>query len=293
LNIHDLYAFRSVVKNGSLSKAALELNYAQSNITMKIQSLEKLYNTQLFYRHNRGITLTPKGELLLEEVNKMIQLYEETLEMMEESENASGPLRIGTMETTAAIHLPPLLTQFHNENPKVDIMISTGPTRESIKRVEDYELDGAFIAGPISHPHLQSKKLKVEELVLVTSSKHTPIHSLLDLEERTLIVFRKGCSYRVLLEQWLHTDGIVPNKVMEFGTLDGLLGCIAAGLGVSLLPLSVVKKHANFHQIQSHQIREKQSHIPTVFIYRKDHYQSKALSNFLNVVEGYSNNKIL
>ncbi|MFO1446288.1 LysR family transcriptional regulator [Bacillus sp. Bva_UNVM-123] len=287
MNIHDLYAFKSVVKNGSLSKAALELNYAQSNITMKIQSLEKLYNTQLFYRHNRGITLTPKGELLFEEVNKMIQLYEDTLKMMGDSEKASGPLRIGSMETTAAIHLPPLLTKFHMENPDVDIVISTGPTRENIKKVEDYELDGAFVAGPISHSHLQSTKLIVEELVLVTSFMHAPIHSLENLADCTLIVFRNGCSYRALFEQWLQMDGIIPRKVMELGTLDGLLGCVSAGLGASLLPLSVVKKQAKYHQIQYHRIHEKQSLIPTLFLYRKDEYQSKALAHFLNVIESY------
>ncbi len=293
MNIHDLYAFKSVVKNGSFSKAALEMNYAQSNITMKIQSLEKLYQTQLFYRHNRGITLTPKGELFLEEVNKMIQLYEHTLQIMVESEKANGPLRIGSMETTAAIHLPLLLTKFHNENEDVDITLSTGPTSDHIKRVEDYELDGAFIAGPISHSNLQSKKLIVEELVLVTSLEHKPILSLKQLEDSTMIVFRSGCSYRAQFEHWLQTDGVVPKKIMEFGTLDGLLGCVAAGLGATLLPLSVVKKQASFHQIQYHQIHDKSSLIPTLFIYRKESYQSKALSNFLNVIEGYSSNKII
>lgn len=288
MNIHDLYAFKSVVKNGSFSKAALELNYAQSNITMKIQGLEKLYHTQLFYRHNRGITLTPKGEILLEEVNKMIQLYEYTLQLMAESKTANGPLRIGSMETTAAIHLPTLLKKFHEENENVDITILTGPTRDNIKRVEDYELDGAFIAGPIAQPSLQSKKLTVEELVLVTSINHKPIHSFKKFEDSTMIVFRKGCSYRALFEQWLHTDGIVPKKIMEFGTLDGLLGCVAAGLGATLLPLSVVKKQADFHKIQYHQIHDKQSLIPTLFIYRKDEYQSKALSNFLDVVKSYN-----
>ena len=288
MNIHDLYAFKSVVKNGSFSKAALELNYAQSNITMKIQSLEKHYHTQLFYRHNRGITLTPKGELLLEEVNKMIQLYETTLQMMSESEQANGPLRIGSMETTAAIHLPAMLKKFHEENENVDITISTGPTRDNMKRVEDYELDGAFIAGPIAHPSLQSKKLIVEELVLVTTINHKPILSLKQLEDSTMIVFRSGCSYRALFEQWLHTDGIVPKKLMEFGTLDGLLGCVAAGLGATLLPLSVVEKQAPFHQIQYHRVQEEQSLIPTLFIYRKESYQSKALRNFLSVIEEFS-----
>ena len=271
LNIHDLYAFKSAVKNGSLSKAALELNYAQSNITMKIQSLENLYGTKLFYRHNRGITLTAKGEILFEQVNKMIQLYEDTMKMMKESEKAMGSLRIGSMETTAALHLPSLLTKFHHENSDVDIIVSTGPSEESIKRVEEYELDGAFVA----------------ELVLVTSLEHPKVQFLKDLQATTFICFRTGCFYRALLEQWLRTDGIVPRKMMEFGTLDGLVGCVAAGLGATLLPLSTVKKQAKFQPIQSHTILDKQSKVPTIFIYRKDAYNSMALRNFLKIVEEF------
>ncbi len=287
LNIHDLYAFKSAVKNGSLSKAALELNYAQSNITMKIQSLEKLYGTKLFYRHNRGITLTAKGEILFEQVNKMIQLYEDTMKMMKESEKAMGSLRIGSMETTAALHLPSLLTKFHHENSDVDIIVSTGPSEESIKRVEEYELDGAFVAAPVSSPSILSKELVVEELVLVTSLEHPKVQFLKDLQATTFICFRTGCFYRALLEQWLHTDGIVPRKMMEFGTLDGLVGCVAAGLGATLLPLSTVKKQAKFQPIQSHTILDKQSKVPTIFIYRKNAYNSMALRNFLKIVEGF------
>ncbi len=127
MNIHDFYTFKSVVRNGSLSKAAHELNYAQSNVTMKMQSLEKFYNTTLFYRHHRGITLTPKGEVLFEAVNKILHLYEESLKMMGDEAGASGPLRIGSMETTAALHLPSLLTTFHRENTEVDLTVVTGP----------------------------------------------------------------------------------------------------------------------------------------------------------------------
>ena len=145
MNINDLTIFRTVVQTGSFSKAATALNYTQSNISMKIQSLEALYGTIFFYRGHRGIRLTPKGEQFYELVLKMLHLYEKSFEIIQDTEEQRGVLRIGSMETTAALHLPALLTTFHQAHEQVDITILTSPSQHNIERVENYELDGAFV----------------------------------------------------------------------------------------------------------------------------------------------------
>ena len=48
-----------------------------------------------------------------------------------------------------------------------------------------------------------------------------------------MITFRHGCSYRAILEHWLHEEGVRPQNRMELGTLDGIIGCVAAGLGIT------------------------------------------------------------
>ena len=145
MNINDLTIFRTVVQTGSFSKAAATLNYTQSNISMKIQSLEALYDTTLFYRGHRGIRLTPKGEQFYEVALKMLHLYEKSFEILQDKENTRGVLRIGSMETTAALHLPALLSTFHQVHEKVDITILTSPSLHNIERLENYEIDGAFV----------------------------------------------------------------------------------------------------------------------------------------------------
>lgn len=65
MNIQLLQVFLTTAREGSISKAALTLNYAQSNVTNKIQQLENDLQTKLFYRHSRGITLTPPGQILV------------------------------------------------------------------------------------------------------------------------------------------------------------------------------------------------------------------------------------
>lgn len=287
MNINDLTIFRTVVQTGSFSKAAATLNYTQSNISMKIQNLESMYNTTLFYRGHRGIKLTAKGEQFYEVALKMLHLYEKSFELLQNDENSSGVLRIGSMETTAALHLPTLLTTFHQAHEKIDITILTSPSQYNIDRLINYEIDGAFVTGPVYKENILIKEFVNEELVIITSSNHKPIQDLLDIEDRTVISFRHGCSYRAVFEHWLHEDGVQPKNRMEFGTLDGIIGCVAAGLGITLLPRAIAEKYLVAYPLKLHEITTKQAQIPTWFIYRKDEVQSPILQYFLESIEAY------
>ncbi|MFJ7731232.1 LysR family transcriptional regulator [Lysinibacillus sp. NPDC097231] len=287
MNLNDLAIFRTVVQTGSFSKAAAELNYSQSNISMKIQNLEAIYHTTFFYRGHRGIRLTPKGEQFYEIVLKMLHLYEKSFEILQDTEEHRGLLRIGSMETTAALHLPSLLTAFHKAHEQVDITIQTSTSQQNIERLENYELDGAFVVGPVYQENILAKEFVCEELVVITSSKHKRIDSLRDLENCTLITFQHGCSYRAILEHWLHEDGVRLQKRMEFGTLDGIIGCVAAGLGATLLPRAIAQRYMKTQSLSLHILATKQTQIPTWFIYRNDEVQSPALKYFLATIDAY------
>jgi DNA-binding transcriptional LysR family regulator len=284
MDLQALRFFQAVAKLGSISKAAREMNYAQSNLTARIQQLEFDLQTKLFYRHNRGTTLTDKGKVLLSYTDEIFQLLDEVKNVMSDDQTPKGPLLIGSMETTAAVRLPSLLSKFHREYPAVDLTLKTGPTEQHVVDVLQYELDGAFVAGPIEHPDLVFSNLVEEELVLITDALEQPLRSIADLKNRTILAFRQGCSYRARFEAWLHHEGVIPEKIMEFGTLDGIIGCVSAGLGVSLLPKSVVEKHMNDNLLIQHPIPERFGKVNTVFIYRKDEYMSASLKKFIEML---------
>lgn len=284
MDLQALRFFQSVAELGSISKAARELNYAQSNLTFKIQQLETDLNTTLFYRHNKGTTLTDKGKVLLSYSEEVFQLLDEIKEMISDDQTPKGPLVIGSMETTAAVRLPALLSKFHREYPAVDLTLRTGPTEQNVQDVLRYELDGAFVAGPIEHPELTYKTVIEEELVLVTDVFQQSLSSLEEIQNRTILVFRNGCSYRARLEEWLQYEGVIPKKIMEFGTLDGIIGCVSAGLGISLLPRSVVSKNVEEGLIIEHSIPEQFGKVKTIFVYRKDKYMSTSLEKFTEML---------
>ena len=284
MDLQALKVFQAVAKMGSISSAARELNYAQSNITTKIQQLEKQLQTTLVHRHNRGILLTAKGKSLLIYAEKIFHLIDETNKVMKDDQTPKGPLLIGSMETTAAIRLPVLLSKYHRHYPNVDLTLATGPTAQHVHGVLHYELDGAFVAGPIDHPEIVQETVFEEKLVLITDIHQPSLSSIKELENRTLLVFRTGCSYREKMENWLAEEGVAPNKIMEFGTLDAIIGCVSAGLGISMLPYSVVAKYIQEGTLKQHVIPNPYGKVETLFIYRKDRYVSTSLVKFIDML---------
>jgi DNA-binding transcriptional LysR family regulator len=163
----------------------------------------------------------------------------------------------------------------------VDLVLATGTTCELINRVLDHKLEGAFVCGPVNHAELVEEAIFHEELVMVTARSVRSIDQLLQKPALKIVVLRVGCSYRQRLEQLLVKRGIVGLRQLEFGTIDGILGCVAAGLGITLLPRAVVAAAWRDGRVALHEVTREEREVDTVFIRRRDAFVSSALEAFL------------
>src|SRR5579871_4565075 len=128
MELSDLVTFAAVVRNGGITKAAGELNTVQSNVTNRVRALEAEVGVPLFDRHARGMTLTDAGRRLLPYAQQLVAMSRDALLAARDDGSPKGPLAIGSMETTAAVRLPPLLARFHQRFPGVQLTLQTGPT---------------------------------------------------------------------------------------------------------------------------------------------------------------------
>lgn len=279
MEIKDLLIFQSVARNGSISKAADELNYVQSHITSRIKSLELSLKTRLFDRHSKGTTLNSEGKRLLVHSEKILHMIEEMKKEFQECSNPSGTLEIGTVETVTK--LPMILSNFHKNYPNVELTLKTGVNNDLINDILNRKLDGAFVTGFGRHPDIEQIEVFKEELVLIADNKKVSFSSL---KNRPMLVFSKGCSYRARLENWLHDSGIVNAKVMEFGTLETILESVIAGLGISLVPKSTVRYLKLAGDVRCYPVPKKYSEISTVFIRQADTYLTKTMQKFIDTI---------
>ena len=288
MELSDLVTFSTVARAGGVTRAADELNTVQSNITQRIKALEAEIGTPLFERHSRGMTLTGAGRRLLPYAQRMAALSREAVLAARDDGEPKGPLAIGSLETTAAVRLPSLLAGFHRRYPAVQLSLRTATTADLVAAVLDGGLDGAFVAGPIEHAELMTTVAFREELVLITARRWTSLAALragTPESGPTALVFRSGCTYRQRLEQLFTEFGWPSAARFEFGTLDGMIGCVAADMGVTLLPRAVVERRDLGENIRIHGLGASLSRVDTLFIQRRAAHQYSALQGFASCLK--------
>ncbi|MCY8103456.1 LysR family transcriptional regulator [Bacillus mojavensis] len=279
MELRDLQIFQSVAHHKSITSAAKELSYVQSNVTARIKQLENELKTPLFNRHKKGVTLNPEGRKMLEYVNKILIDVEELKQVFLDSDIPSGILKIGTVETVRI--LPTILASYYKKYPNVDLSLQAGLTEELIEKVTNHELDGAFISGPIKHSILEQYDVNTEKLTLVTANKTFQIE---DFMTTPILVSNQGCGYRSRLEHWLKDEGLLPKRILEFNILETILNSVALGLGITVVPESAITHLSAAGKVYCHPLPEKYSMISTIFIRHKDAYMTNSMRSLLKTI---------
>ncbi len=282
----DLSVFAAVARAGGINRAAQSLNTVQSNVTQRIRLLERELGVPLFHRHSRGVTLTPAGAQLLPYAQRIGHLIGEARRAATNGPEPSGRLTIGSLETTAARRLPPVLSAYTAAYPDVDIVLETGTTAELVAKIVERRLEGAFVAGPVDHADLAAEPIVEEELVFLTAPSAPKLATYLRRAARgeaemKLLVLRAGCSYRQRLEQFLAARGLTGLRRLEFGTVDGIVGCVGAGIGVTMMPRAIVAPLVRQGRIAAHALPPRDARVTTMFARRRDAFVSTALQRFL------------
>jgi len=282
----DLEFFLAVHQASSIAGAAAKLNTVQSNVTSRIKRLENELGVVLFERHSRGVTLTPAGQQLLPFAIEIGQLLREARLTVSASDAARGPLAIGAMETTTALRLGGKLADFATHHPDIDLTLRTGTTAWLVDQVLHQQLEGAFVCGPIAHTRLRSKAVFHEELAVVAATATTTLDAFVADGHANIFVFRNGCSYRHRLEQLLTRRGIAIARTLEYGSIDAMLACVSAGMGITLLPVDLLNTYSDKYRFSVIRLPKEEAMVETVFVHRARAHVPAALTAFLGVIEG-------
>ncbi|WHY17362.1 LysR family transcriptional regulator [Paenibacillus sp. G2S3] len=245
MDLTYLRTFREVAKRQSFTRAAEELGYAQSSVTMQIQKIEKEYGVPLIERHGRQLRLTPPGEELLKLFVEILDLYDRSKETI--AQQIGGTLTIGTIDSLAAFYLPPYLQQLRTKFPKLDIHLQTMQEANLLAKIKDGEVDiGLMLDRTTTDSLLDRTIIRDEPLVLIAPINHPLAQmdtvTLQDLNNCELIVSEESCIYRSLFENLLKEHGIVFRIGFELSNLEAIKRCVMNGLGIALLPKIVAEE---------------------------------------------------
>lgn len=285
MELSDLRIFVSVVREGGVTRAAERLHRVQSNVTTRIRQLEDRLGTRLFDRRGRRMVLTSAGRTLLDYADRLLALADEAEDAMQ-SNAPRGLLRIGSMESTAAVRLPAPLSDFSSAHPDVVVEMQTGNPTQLATALLEGKLDAAFVAEPVASAKFDSIPAFDEEIVIVTSAAVDNLN-IAGKVPQTMIVFENGCPHRKRLEAWYAQRGEVPVRTIELGSYHAMLGCVLTGMGAALLPRSVISTFPEHPRLRITELEEGQRRLQTLMIWPKG-ARSPKIDALANVIEGQS-----
>jgi DNA-binding transcriptional LysR family regulator len=234
-------------------RAASRLNRVPSNVTTRIKQLEKRLDVRLFQRQGRGVVLTASGQMLLGHADRLLRMAEEAEQELR-SGTVRGNLRLGSLESAAAVRLPQLLSAVHVQHPDVSIELRTGTTASLLRMLERFEIEAAFVSEPFEAGTLSSVPVFDEELVLITARNAPAPRGARHLDGCTMVAFPHGCSYRRRLLEWLAEAGAAPARLLDLGSYHAIVACVAAGTGVGIVPSEVLDHTVLAGQVQRHRL---------------------------------------
>jgi DNA-binding transcriptional LysR family regulator len=270
MDLAALRIFKTVAEAGGITKAAARLNRVQSNVTTRVKQLEESLGTALFHRHKRRLVLSAEGKLLLDYAERLLRLSSEA-EAALRNGGPRGTLRIGSLESTAATRLPPILARYHRAYPEVRLELVTGTTGALVARVRSGDIEAAFVAEPFTPQDLEAQLAFQEELVLITPKGFGAVRSAKDVVHAPILAFANGCSYRRRLEAWLARSGVAPERVMEYGSYHAIVACAAAGSGIAVVPRSVLQAVRREGELDIHRLPREVAQAKTVLAWRSGH----------------------
>ena len=268
MEFSQLRIFQAVAEEESIIRAAERLHRVPSNLSTRLKQLEEQLGVELFLRERQRLQLSPAGKVLLDYTTKLFALHDEAHAAVQGGQPA-GDFVLGTMYSTAAIHLPALLARYHRTYPAVNLQVQSGPSGELLEGLLTGRLDAALVDGPPELAGLDGVLLCEEKLVLVSEADHPPVLSARDVEGRSVFTFRQGCSYRMRLESWFSHDHAAMGRAMEIESYPGMLACVIAGSGVALMSESMLASLPGRESVAVHPLAEPFATATTWLMWRK------------------------
>lgn len=293
LNLYHI--FYQVAKSRNISGAAKELYISQPAISKSISKLEQSLNTTLFIRNSRGVTLTPEGEILFEQIQNAFQCIKNGEDQIRlAGELGVGHISIGTSTTLCKYVLLPYLKEFVKQNPHIKVSITCVPSIEAIKQLEDGHLDIGLVRYPQTKTDLTYHDImEIHDTFVASSnylnnfSKRFPLTNESIFENATFMMLDKDNITRKYVDSVLAYNEIEIPNIIEITNLDLLVDFAKIDLGISAVIKEFVSDDLESGALKEVKLLGKTQGRQIGFAYSKQKVrENPAVELFLNSCKG-------
>jgi DNA-binding transcriptional LysR family regulator len=285
MEVRQLEIFRTLAEELNFTRTAERVHTVQSNVTAQIKSLESELGTKLFDRLGRRVSLTEAGRRFQPFAVQALAAMEQGQRAVQVGSEPSGPLRIGAPESVLTYRLPVVLRTFRKRFPNVELIFRPYFEASLMTKLETGRFDMALhMSDSVPDGVVESTRLRTERVFLLADTEH-PLAAKAnvtpgDLAGQALLLTEGGCGYRVKLDRILAMQNIRPGNVTEFSSVEAIKQCVAAGMGLALLPAIVVARELRQAQLKALHWAGPSLDVATHIVWHKDKWVSPAMQAF-------------
>lgn len=286
MTLRHMKIFVSVCKEMSISLAAKKLFISQPAVSNSIKELETYYGTPLFDRISKKLYLTEAGKTVYHYAIQINTLFEE-LDATIKKEDGVSQLRIGSSITIGTQLIPDYIKDFSKRFPHIQTYVTIDSSDVIEKLVLENELDFALIEGMVHSDNIISKAFIKDELIIICDLKNPLLLkeyiTVNDLRNQPFLMREKNSGTRELAESILSLHNIDLHPVWESSSTDAIIHGVLRGIGISVLPLQLVKHYLESKQLCQLKVQglnfSRQYHI----IYHKNKFLTNAVLEFIKL----------
>ena len=247
MNYEELKTFIKLCEVKNFTKTAELLNMSQPTVSLHIKNLETEFQTQLFHRIRKQLSLTSTGEILLERAKQMTQLYDQAKQhILDHHEKIQGELKIGATFTIGEYILPAFISELKTQYPTLKLQITIGNTEEIVRAVKLLQVDIGLIEGTTTEKELTIQPFMKDELVLISHFNHPLAQkvklSIDDLQDQSWVLRESGSGTGDYLRHFLQTNGLRIQSSLFMSSSQSVKEAVIYDLGLSLLSLHTIKR---------------------------------------------------
>lgn len=255
MEVNQLRYVCAIADTGNFSRAAERCRIAQPSLSQQVQKLEDDLGVKLFDRLGRSIRLTEAGRAFIPRARAILeQLDAARSSAADKNADLRGNVTVGVIPTVAPYLMPAYTASFAKKFPDAKLRIIEETTSVLVEGLRDLSIDVAILALPLRHKDLELFPIRTEPLFAVLKKNHPRARAkslaLKDLRGESFVMLRDGHCFRDLSLDTCTRARITPNIAFESGQFSSLLGMVAAGIGVSLVPEMAIDRNANCRYVR-------------------------------------------
>lgn len=289
MEVRQLQIFRALAEELNFTRTAEKVHTVQSNVTAQIKALEEELGTRLFDRLGKRVSLTDAGRRFHPFALQALTAMEQGQQAVQLATEPSGPLRIAAPESVLTYRLPAIVRAFRYRYPLVELIFRPHASAMTVNELETGRIDLAFhMCEELPGPAFRSTPFHRERVFLLSDLHHPLARQRTvgpqDLAGQNLLLTESGCGYRAKFDRILALENIRPGHITEFSSVEAIKQCVAAGMGLALLPAMTVAKELRQVQCKALHWRGPSLDIVTHIMWHQDKWVSPAMSAFLNLL---------